>query len=71
MERTENIETKNLDHLGIVAGVCSEIGLVSVIDKYPSLQPQASAVLTWGWRDGYREPTFANKVLLSKFFTFD
>ncbi len=33
MERTENIQTKNLDHLGIVAGVCSEIGLVSVIDK--------------------------------------
>jgi len=33
MEEIQGIETKNLDHLGIVSGVCQEIGLVSLIDK--------------------------------------
>jgi len=33
MEIIEEITTKNLDHLGLVAGVCDEIGLVDLIDK--------------------------------------
>ncbi|MFK7982947.1 MAG: IS1634 family transposase [Saprospiraceae bacterium] len=33
MEEIENITTKNIDHLGIVSGVCEEIGLVKLIDK--------------------------------------
>lgn len=33
MEEIEGISTKNLDHLGIVSGVCEEIGLVSLIDS--------------------------------------
>lgn len=27
------VETKSLDHLGIISGVCQEIGLVSLIDS--------------------------------------
>ncbi len=34
-ENTEPIvSTKRLDHLGIIAGLCDEIGLVELIDKY-------------------------------------
>lgn len=33
MESIEDIETKNLDHLGLVSGVCEEIGLVKLIDQ--------------------------------------
>ena len=33
MEIIEDITTKNLDHLGLVAGVCDEIGLVELIDR--------------------------------------
>ncbi len=33
MEELKNIATKNLDHLGLVSGVCEEIGLVDLIDK--------------------------------------
>jgi len=32
-EELKNIETKNIDHLGLVAGVCEEIGLIALIDK--------------------------------------
>jgi transposase len=34
------IETKSLDHLGIVSGVCQEIGLVSLIDSLVKSDPQ-------------------------------
>ena len=40
MESTEIIQSKTLDHLGIVAGVCEEIGLVSLIDKLTGSDPQ-------------------------------
>ena len=33
MEEINHIETKNLDHLGIISGVCEEIGLAGLIDK--------------------------------------
>lgn len=40
MINTENIKTKNLDHLGIVAGVCDELGLVSLIDEFTQSDEQ-------------------------------
>ncbi|MFK7979344.1 MAG: IS1634 family transposase [Saprospiraceae bacterium] len=33
MEEIQGLSTKNLDHLGIVSGVCEEIGLVKIIDR--------------------------------------
>jgi hypothetical protein len=27
------LESQNLDHLGLVAGICDEIGLVDIIDR--------------------------------------
>lgn len=35
-----NIEVKNLDHLGIVAGIIDEIGLVDQINKILGQHPQ-------------------------------
>ncbi len=29
-----NIVTKNIDHLGLVAGMCDEIGIVDLISEY-------------------------------------
>lgn len=34
------IEVKNLDHLGIVAGIIDQIGLVEEIDRYIDKHPQ-------------------------------
>jgi transposase len=34
------IETKSLDHLGIVSGVCQEIGLIGLIDSLVKSDPQ-------------------------------
>ncbi|MEM6965637.1 MAG: DUF4277 domain-containing protein [Bacteroidota bacterium] len=50
MEEITTITTKNLDHLGIVAGVCEEIGLVEVIDKLTDSDEQRKAKC----RDGYQ-----------------
>jgi len=33
MEEIKGLRTKNLDHLGIVSGVCEEIGLVDIINR--------------------------------------
>jgi transposase len=33
MTTNEHLETQRLDHLGIVAGICHEIGLVDVINE--------------------------------------
>ncbi|MEM6518576.1 MAG: DUF4277 domain-containing protein [Cyanobacteria bacterium P01_D01_bin.71] len=35
-----NIQVKNLDHLGIVAGIIDEMGLVEVIDERIGPHPQ-------------------------------
>lgn len=40
MEEIEGIKTKNLDHLGIVSGICEEIGLVSLIDSQTNSDEQ-------------------------------
>ena len=36
----ELLGSKNYDHLGIVSGVCDEIGLVDLIDKLTDSDPQ-------------------------------
>ena len=33
MNPEDRIETQRIDHLGIVAGICQEIGLIDVIDR--------------------------------------
>ena len=33
MSTKQSFETKRIDHLGIVAGICQEIGLISAIDQ--------------------------------------
>ncbi|MGV2830686.1 DUF4277 domain-containing protein [Myxosarcina sp. GI1(2024)] len=35
-----NIQVKNLDHLGILAGIVAQIGLVEEIDRQIAKQPQ-------------------------------
>ena len=34
MSYLEEIQVKNLDHLGIVAGLIDEIGIVKIINNY-------------------------------------
>ena len=33
MKQKVDYETKRLDHLGLVAGICQELGLVAIIDE--------------------------------------
>ncbi|MGB3642173.1 MAG: IS1634 family transposase [Rivularia sp. (in: cyanobacteria)] len=39
MSNIEEIEIKNIDHLGIVAGIIDSIGLVEIINKYCGSEP--------------------------------
>lgn len=41
---TPQIRTKNLDHLGLVAGFCKEVGIARLIDKILPEQPQEKKV---------------------------
>ncbi len=43
-----NLTTKNIDHLGIVSGVCKEIGLVELIDKLTESDPQRTVSVGQG-----------------------
>lgn len=40
IQRDNSLSSKNLDHLGIVAGVCKEIGLIDIIDDLTHSDPQ-------------------------------
>ncbi len=40
LQRDKSMSSKNLDHLGIVAGVCKEIGLIDLIDDLTHSDPQ-------------------------------
>ena len=33
MNQLENLEIKNLNHLGIIAGIIDEIGIVEIVDE--------------------------------------
>ena len=39
MMSSGNIQVKNLDHLGLVAGIIDEIGLVEIINEQVGIQP--------------------------------
>ena len=45
MERTEDYHNERLDHLGIVAGVCQEMGLAAWLD---ALAPTQQRVVSYG-----------------------
>jgi hypothetical protein len=45
MERAEDYHNERLDHLGIVAGVCQEMGLAAWLD---ALAPTQQRVYTFG-----------------------
>ncbi|MEL6165038.1 MAG: DUF4277 domain-containing protein [Cyanobacteria bacterium J06628_3] len=40
MPNIEEIEIKNIDHLGIVAGIADSIGLVEIINEYCGKEPE-------------------------------
>ncbi|MGK7894280.1 MAG: DUF4277 domain-containing protein, partial [Xenococcus sp. (in: cyanobacteria)] len=40
LESIENIEIKNLNHLGIIAGIIDEIGLVKIINQQLGTDPK-------------------------------
>ena len=53
MEEKGKITTKNIDHLGIVSGVCDDIGLVKLIDELTESDAQRKvSVGTAGQGDG-------------------
>ncbi len=39
MMSSGNIQVQNLDHLGLVAGIIDEIGLVEIINEQVGIQP--------------------------------
>lgn len=45
MQRAEDYQNERLDHLGIVAGVCQEIGLTAWLD---ALEPKQQRVVSYG-----------------------
>ncbi|GER86270.1 IS4 family transposase [Dictyobacter vulcani] len=45
MQRAEDYQNERLDHLGIVAGVCQEIGLAAWLD---ALEPKQQRVVSYG-----------------------
>jgi len=40
MSQLANIEVKNLNHLGIIAGIIDEIGIVKIINEQLGIKPQ-------------------------------
>ena len=40
MSQLANIEVKNLNHLGIIAGIIDEIGIVEIINDRLGIKPQ-------------------------------
>jgi Domain of unknown function (DUF4277) len=42
---TQEIQVQNLDHLGIVAGIIDEIGLVDQVDELLGIHPQEVVTL--------------------------
>ncbi|GHO71286.1 hypothetical protein KSC_101780 [Ktedonobacter sp. SOSP1-52] len=45
MQRAEDYQNERLDHLGIVAGVCQELGLAQWLD---ALEPNQQRVVSYG-----------------------
>jgi transposase len=39
MTQSTEIQVKNLDHLGLVAGIIDEIGIVEIINEQVSIEP--------------------------------
>ncbi|MFM6410156.1 MAG: DUF4277 domain-containing protein, partial [Microcystis sp.] len=39
MTQSTEIQVKNLDHLGLVAGIIDEIGIVEIINEEVSIEP--------------------------------
>ena len=40
MNQAGNIEVQNLNHLGIIAGIIDEIGIVEIINQQLGVRPQ-------------------------------
>ncbi|GHO79651.1 hypothetical protein KSD_97420 [Ktedonobacter sp. SOSP1-85] len=49
MQRAEDYQNERLDHLGIVAGVCQELGLAQWLD---ALEPNQQRVVSYGTSTG-------------------
>jgi len=46
---TNDIQVQNLDHLGFVAGIIDELGLVEQVDELLGMHPQAVVTLGQVW----------------------
>ncbi|XPM69284.1 DUF4277 domain-containing protein [Cyanobacterium sp. IPPAS B-1200] len=49
MYESINIEIENIDHLGIIAGIVDEVGIVEIVNQKLASYPIRLHIISCGW----------------------